>query len=1089
MPRTVASHGNFVGLSPRATNRVSENSIRENVSADDFENLGGASVRRIASSVNPSMVSVRMDRRNSLVSIRLPHVNSTRGTDNLSSRVGGIQLSGIDWSKIDEGKLEISMPMEAGRFLLPTQFEDAQTQVPDNTNATLSIDVENENGTPKISEVNISFSNALTVLNPASAFKPTDGCLGSIWDTIQDAAGDIVLGGIRVNKDGTLFLDGTVDQPWPLADLPLDPEVDRELLPRLNMDIETVAAGNLVKEAAKTEGEEIGLHDFLRALGLMTDKGQYSLFLRTGATQLSASADNISISSTNSPVVLTVKGGLDVQADGSIHVNVEKNPEPELTTGLGDFNLESEFIAEPRGLNTMGGKGIVGVHGRLKGIRGKISSENGSNLPLEISGPHNVFVGSTNIVVTPDRVRLHNGRARAKIDSVVGDGMNLNIEGTELTVDDGRIRTTAGWVFEGDANALSVREGTLELKIHADDAHVTTDPLRVRIDGRSELLVRGRNIALSSTGEVISGEGDLTLKLDPRDASRRTGENASPLWWTLGYQMSAGGNLEVVPQGNGIQDFVAPFLGIKGREDALVDPRTPAIGAVGSIALKNHLTRITGAPIRKSKRPEILVDGVESYPKRLKMIRNASESICLQTLIFKNDSTGRETVRELVTAAQRGVKVRVLIDTLGNVETLEDLTQGKEIYQEMIDGGVDLILYKDPKYGPLKELIDEIANNDELSDLDNIGLLADDIPKAMSVLRQLAKISVGEGDVSADTQIRVKSILSRLLSADLENERTLSTAELGNLVAGDEFEMARWLVVLKHFAEMNARWHEKSLVVDGHRAILGGMNIADEYMLGGSGARVEVLGGERTAWRDTDVYVEGMIAKDVYRGFSKNWEHVSGDLLPEPISSHDVLSSGSDDPVVETQFIQHRPSIDGDHHITNVMVENIKALKSGQKCYISNAYFLPVGALEGYKTALMDAAARGVDVRILTNSSTTSDLPQINQAATFVYRELIEAGVRVFERTGDRTMHTKAAVFGDDTTIIGSWNADNRSASINSENVLAVYDKTTASKMIRQFRIDSRSDVCREVSITDLDNISAGESFTNALINVFSHLM
>ena len=54
-------------------------------------------------------------------------------------------------------------------------------------------------------------------------------------------------------------------------------------------------------------------------------------------------------------------------------------------------------------------------------------------------------------------------------------------------------------------------------------------------------------------------------------------------------------------------------------------------------------------------------------------------------------------------------------------------------------------------------------------------------------------------------------------------------------------------------------------MVDGHQAILGGMNIADEYMLGGSGARVEVLGGERTAWRDTDVYVEGMIARALRR--------------------------------------------------------------------------------------------------------------------------------------------------------------------------------------------------------------------------------
>ena len=40
---------------------------------------------------------------------------------------------------------------------------------------------------------------------------------------------------------------------------------------------------------------------------------------------------------------------------------------------------------------------------------------------------------------------------------------------------------------------------------------------------------------------------------------------------------------------------------------------------------------------------------------------------------------------------------------------------------------------------------------------------------------------------------------------------------------------------LRQFWDLNDRWHEKHLIVDNQIAIEGGMNIANEYALGGSG--------------------------------------------------------------------------------------------------------------------------------------------------------------------------------------------------------------------------------------------------------------
>ena len=253
----------------------------------------------------------------------------------------------------------------------------------------------------------------------------------------------------------------------------------------------------------------------------------------------------------------------------------------------------------------------------------------------------------------------------------------------------------------------------------------------------------------------------------------------------------------------------------------------------------------------------------------------------------------------------------------------------------------------------------------------------------------------------------------------------------------------------KMLVELNHRWHEKYLVADGNKAIVGGLNIADEYMFGGTDRKIMSLGTERPAWRDTDILIEGPAAHDVYNAFSRNWEHLTGDALDD-LPRPDGFDDGKD-----ILMVQHRPRIDGDHHITNAMVETIKALRPGEKCWISSAYFIPTGALELWKDVLCDAAKRGVDVRILTNGGPSSDAPVINQAAIQSYRELADAGVMVMEKNGTQTIHSKTAVMGSHLSFVGSWNGDNRSASLNSEDVAIVFDDELAKEMEASFLEDS----------------------------------
>lgn len=69
----------------------------------------------------------------------------------------------------------------------------------------------------------------------------------------------------------------------------------------------------------------------------------------------------------------------------------------------------------------------------------------------------------------------------------------------------------------------------------------------------------------------------------------------------------------------------------------------------------------------------ILDHGTDALMVRIHLIRAARESIDLQTYIYDEDDSGRLVLRELVAAARRGVKVRVLMDQLTAMKSVHTL--------------------------------------------------------------------------------------------------------------------------------------------------------------------------------------------------------------------------------------------------------------------------------------------------------------------------------------------------------------------------------------------------------------------------------
>jgi cardiolipin synthase len=258
----------------------------------------------------------------------------------------------------------------------------------------------------------------------------------------------------------------------------------------------------------------------------------------------------------------------------------------------------------------------------------------------------------------------------------------------------------------------------------------------------------------------------------------------------------------------------------------------------------------------------------------------------------------------------------------------------------------------------------------------------------------------------------------------------------------------RWQVDLW----LNQRIHEKIMVADGARAIIGGRNFGDSYLAD-------------NRWRDTDLYVEGPAVAELQRVVLGDWDEMAawerGGGCPQQKSSRltcpsatptatDVayfpalLPLGTDDVRVIRSNPRTQTPSDG--------YQTYLALIRGARhsIQISNAYFVPPMRL---RRALKAAVARGVRVEVLTNSQQSNDEDSMWYASANFFEELTAAGVRVYEWQSDQTIHAKTMVVDGQVAVIGSYNLDPRSAATNSE-TLAVTRGPTVDELAAAFPRD-----------------------------------
>lgn len=405
----------------------------------------------------------------------------------------------------------------------------------------------------------------------------------------------------------------------------------------------------------------------------------------------------------------------------------------------------------------------------------------------------------------------------------------------------------------------------------------------------------------------------------------------------------------------------------------------------------------------------VLEDGGTSLVARAWLSEYATQAIDVQYFIFSTDNVGLIACDYLVRAADRGVKVRILVDDI------------------MVEAEADEILTLDSH--------------------ENISI----------------KIYNPGANVGKNIYQKVKKLAT-------------------------------------NFIGFNQRMHNKTFTVDGKVAITGGRNMADEYF----------DFDHEYNFRDRDVLLLGTVVNNIQKSFNEFWN----DTRSVPVSS--LVESTAIDSTDANRYSQlHRYACDPENFWPQVR-ECIKQLpdafrqiqKTGELVWLDSVDFvsdrpgkndkqnLKGGGIttdsiihlirrakhsieiqspylittEVGQKLFKEAVDRGVKIRILTNSLSSTDNLEAFSGYQRDRKKLLELGVRIFEfkpdakerfkiMTGELQkamnytpifgLHAKSMVIDGSITAIGTFNLDPRSANLNTECFAVIYSKQIAASVLK----------------------------------------
>ncbi len=359
--------------------------------------------------------------------------------------------------------------------------------------------------------------------------------------------------------------------------------------------------------------------------------------------------------------------------------------------------------------------------------------------------------------------------------------------------------------------------------------------------------------------------------------------------------------------------------------------------------------------LKPQKSIELVYSGADYFSRLEKLINASNKEIHFQTYIFDTDSTGLRIVEALKRAANRGVKIYLLLDGFGSNSFSSNIIKELRYY------GVNIRFF------------------------------------------------------------------SPLLSLN-------------------SFYIGR-------------RLHQKVVVSDGKKILIGGINIADKY----HGTSFE------TPWLDYAIEIESTVAKPVQQ-ICRNFYHRKRKVRKTKIE--DVITANEP---IEIRVLQN----DWLNRKNEVQKEYVRAIRNAQKeIVIVGSYFFPGRKIA---LALKKAAKRKVPIKLIVSG--ISDVPVLRSASLYLYSILMKYNIEIYE-WNKSVLHGKAAVIDGKWTTIGSFNINNLSSFGSIEMNLGIHSEDFSEKYLQHLnKIISQ---CTKITIASLQkNNHSFAKYSNLLSYLF----
>ena len=378
---------------------------------------------------------------------------------------------------------------------------------------------------------------------------------------------------------------------------------------------------------------------------------------------------------------------------------------------------------------------------------------------------------------------------------------------------------------------------------------------------------------------------------------------------------------------------------------------------------------------------------------------------------------------------------------------------------------------------------------------DNVGLIAVDYLLRAADRGVRVRLLVDDFMLEADGD----QLLALDAHPNIEIRLYNPTANIGKNLPTKVFNLTA------DFRGFNQRMHNKTFIVDGQVVITGGRNIADEYF----------DYDHEYNFRDRDVLLLGGASADVQRSFNVFWESalsvpvarlVRSTATPDTATVYRYLHDYTCDPrnfwpqvreriksvpVAFARILQSDSLVwsDSVSFVADVPGKNsgadglggggvttselIRLVTSARKSVTIESPYLVTTRQS--QDLFRETIARGVRVRVLTNSLASTDNVDAFSGYQREREALLEIGVDIYEFKPDAEerrrlltgalqstlnfapkfgLHAKSMVVDDEVAVIATFNLDPRSANLNTECLTVIRDARVAASLRHAMDVD-----------------------------------